>query len=212
MCYHLPVWPSTDGCSLMPFSVFLFLFFSAWGFLLPYPQAERLFTQPCPIYYWDQQRHSSFPIAVFLIWSTSFWFLSEFTSSLTLAIYFLMFYLFFSIEVFSILIIVFKIPSLIDLNSYSIWLWIWSLFSLFKLLFFAFTKKACLLCWKTDMIYWVKGIAAQACSNIKVGDRCLMIRWPCCPWIVNFTSASQSPPTHLILYRMVGELILPSLR
>ena len=81
-----------------------YFYFSVWGFLLSYPQAERLFTQPCPIYYWDQQRHSSFLLQCF--WSEALLFDSclEFTSSLYII------HLFFhvlSVEVFSILIIVF---------------------------------------------------------------------------------------------------------
>ena len=81
-----------------------YFYFSVWGFLLSYPQAERLFTQPCPIYYWDQQRHSSFLLQCF--WSEALLFDSclEFTSSLYII------HLFshvLSVEVFSILIIVF---------------------------------------------------------------------------------------------------------
>lgn len=74
MCYHLPVWPSTDGCSLMPFSVFLFLFFSlgisvaissSWEVI--YSAMSNLLLRPTKAFF--------ISIAVFLIWSTSFWFL-----------------------------------------------------------------------------------------------------------------------------------------
>ena len=74
VCYNLPMWSSFDGCSVMPFSVFLFLVFSfgisvfissSWEII--YSAMSNLLLSPTKAFF--------ISIAVFLIWSISFWFL-----------------------------------------------------------------------------------------------------------------------------------------